>query len=61
LGEWNTCDIHATGDTLEVHVNDVRQNYAEHLSVRAGRIGLQLEGAPIEFRNLWLRPLAAAR
>jgi hypothetical protein len=61
LGEWNTCDIHATGDTLEVHVNDVRQNYAEHLPVRAGRIGLQLEGAPIEFRNLWLRPLAAAR
>ncbi len=59
VGEWNTCDIHASGDTLEVYVNDVRQNHAEHLPVRAGRIGLQLEGAPIEFRNLWLRPLAA--
>ncbi len=61
LGEWNRCDIHAYGDTLEVYVNDVRQNRAGQLPVKAGHIGLQIEGAPIEFRNLWLRPLAAAR
>ena len=57
LGEWNACDIYANKDTLEIYVNGVRQNRAEGLPARAGTIGLQLEGQPVEFRNLWLRPL----
>ncbi len=56
-GEWNACDIYANKDTLEVHVNGVRQNRVEGLPVRTGAIGLQLEGQAVEFRNLWLRPL----
>lgn len=57
IGEWNSCDIYAAKDTLEVQVNGVRQNHAENLPVSSGSIGLQLEGHPVEFRNLWLRRL----
>lgn len=57
LGEWNACDLYAEKDTLEVYINGVRQNRVDKLPVREGAIGLQLEGSPIEFRNLWLRPL----
>jgi hypothetical protein len=56
-GEWNSYDITAHGDTVEVFVNGVRQNYATKLSVSAGAIALQMEGYPIEFRHVWLEPL----
>lgn len=57
LGEWNAIDIYASKDTLEVFVNGVRQNRVERLAVREGAIALQLEGQPVEFRALWLRPM----
>jgi hypothetical protein len=56
LGEWNTYDIHAKGDTIEVFVNGVRQNKVEKISSTSGQIALQLEGFPIDFRNVWLVP-----
>ncbi len=57
VGEWNAIDVYASKDTLEVFVNGVRQNRVDQLAVREGPIGLQLEGQPVEFRALWLRPL----
>ena len=57
LGEWNTYEIYCRGATIEVFVNGTRQNRVEKLPVSTGRIALQLEGYPIEFRNLWLEPL----
>lgn len=57
LGEWNTYEIMARNDTVEVFVNGVRQNFATKLPVTAGAIALQMEGYPIEFRNVWLEPL----
>ena len=57
LGQWNTYDITCRADTIEVSVNGIRQNQIEKVSVRAGAIGLQLEGYPIEFRHLWLEKL----
>jgi hypothetical protein len=57
LGEWNTYEIYARGDTIEVLVNGVRQNQVAKLPVTAGQIALQLEGFPIDFRNVWLEPL----
>jgi len=57
LGEWNTYDLHCRGDTIEVFVNGVRQNHVTKLPVSAGAIALQMEGFPIEFRNVWLEPL----
>lgn len=56
-GEWNTYDITCRGATIEALVNGVRQNFVQDLPVQSGKIGLQLKGSPIEFRNLWLKPL----
>lgn len=61
-GQWNTYDIYCLGNSIEVFVNGIRQNRVEGLpllpaNAPAGAIALQLEGAPIEFRNLWLQPL----
>lgn len=57
LGEWNTYEIVCRGDSVTLKVNGVRQNTATGLSIREGAIGLQSEGAPIEFRNVKLLPL----
>ncbi len=57
FGEWNAYEIFCRGDVIEVFVNGVRQNHVEKLPVSAGAIGLQLEGFPIDFRNVWLAPL----
>jgi hypothetical protein len=56
FGEWNAYDLYAHGDFLEVFVNGVRQNRVEKLPVTSGGIGLQMEGFPIEFRNVWTQP-----
>jgi len=57
LGEWNTYEIVCRSDTVTVTVNGIAQNRATGVSVSEGRIGLQSEGAPIEFRNVRLDPL----
>jgi hypothetical protein len=59
LGEWNTYEIYAQGGRIEAFVNGVRQNDVIDLPVRAGHIALQFEGFPIEFRRVWLEPLAS--
>ena len=56
-GEWNSYDLYVSKDTIEAYVNGVRQNRVEQLPSSAGMIALQLEGFPVEFRNIWLRPL----
>ena len=56
FGEWNTCEIYCRADSIEVFVNNVRQNKVERLQSGKGAIGLQLEGHPIEFKNIWLEP-----
>ena len=56
FGEWNTYEIHCRAGTIEVFVNGVRQNRVDKLPVGAGAIALQMEGHPIEFRNVWLEP-----
>jgi hypothetical protein len=58
FGEWNTYEIYCRGGSIEVFVNGVRQNYVEGLAVAAGAIALQMEGFPIEFREVWLAPLS---
>ena len=57
LGEWNTYEITCRADTIEVFINGVKQNRVEKLPVAAGAIALQMEGFPIEFRNVWLESL----
>jgi hypothetical protein len=56
-GEWNTYNITCKGDSLIVIVNGVTQNVGSGASVTSGKICLQSEGKPIEFRNIYLDPL----
>jgi len=57
LGQWNAYDILCKDDWVAVVVNGVLQNLATKCSVTSGKICLQSEGAPIEFRNIYLEPL----
>ena len=56
-GEWNSCEVICRGDTVTITINGVKQNEVTRASVDAGAIALQAEGAPVEFRNLWIAPL----
>jgi len=56
-GEWNQYDIICKDDWVVVLVNGVLQNVATACSDKSGKICLQSEGAPIEYRNLWIEPL----
>ncbi len=53
-GQWNQYDIRVQGDSVSVYVNNTLQNVATDLNRTNGWIGLQSEGAPIEFRNIRL-------
>jgi hypothetical protein len=57
VGEWNRYVIEAEGTDLRLFVNGVKQNEASALRLTSGSIGLQSEGAPIEFRRIALEPL----
>jgi hypothetical protein len=57
VGEWNTMEIGCVGDEIDVKVNGYLVNSALKLSQQRGAIGLQSEGAPIEFRNIALKQL----
>lgn len=56
-GQWNIYDIICKGDTITLYVNGRLQNRATKTSVSSGKIGLQSEGGPIEFRNITITPL----
>jgi len=56
-GEWNSFDIVCNGNTVEVNVNGVLQNYATNCSDTKGGIGLQAEGSKIQFRNIWIEKI----
>lgn len=57
IGEWNTLEIVCRDNTLSSRINGVDQNLITGVTVSSGQIGLQAEGAPIEFRNIELTPL----
>jgi hypothetical protein len=61
LGEWNTLDVVAEGDTLSIFVNGTQVNRMTGVVPAAGMIALQAEGTPIDFRNFRLKPLARAK
>lgn len=57
LGEWNTYEIICRDNTIRVFVNGTLQNEASETTVSSGKICLQSEGVPIEFRNIYLEPI----
>lgn len=56
-GQWNTYEIVCFRDRIRCRVNGVLQNEGTRLTDRAGWIGLQSEGGPIEFRNITVEPV----
>jgi len=56
-GEWNVYEIVCKDDGIYPVVNGELKNVGTDASVSAGKICVQSEGAPIEFRNIYLVPL----
>jgi len=57
LGQWNSYDIICKDDWVVVLVNGVLQNVATKSTITSGKICLQSEGTPVEFRNIYVEPL----
>ena len=53
-GVWNSYDIHVKNDSIILYVNGTLQNACSMPLPEKGYIGLQSEGAPVEFRNVYL-------
>ncbi len=56
-GEWNQYKITCKGDTIRLEINGELVNEGKGSELTRGKIALQSEGAPIEFRNIKLTPL----
>jgi hypothetical protein len=53
-GKWNSCDLVSEGDSLIVQINGVIKNKAKKIVNNSGMVGWQLEGKPIELKNIFL-------
>jgi len=51
-GEWNVYEVWCVGGAVRPYVNGKLMNEASDCAIRGGKICLQSEGAPIEFRNI---------
>jgi hypothetical protein len=56
-GQWNTYEIFCNADVIRCYVNGVLQNEGTGATATSGRICLQSEGGPIEFRNIYIESL----
>jgi hypothetical protein len=57
LGQWNTLEIEARGNTVKVWVNGTLVNHGFGATASQGKIALQAEGTEVEFRRVEIRPL----
>ena len=57
IGQWNEYEIYMNGGDLQIYVNRLLQNYAIECQEVGGKICLQSEGSPKEFRNIVLIPI----
>ena len=55
-GQWNVYEVWCVGGTVRPYVNGKLMNEASDCSMTEGKICLQSEGAPIEFRNVTIEP-----
>jgi hypothetical protein len=56
-GEWNDYDVEVTGPRITVRTNGVVSCYTDQCDVPSGRIGIEAEYWPIEFRRIRVREL----
>ena len=59
VGEWNIMEVKAEGTHLTVTLNGKVVNEAE-TDLTEGFIGLQSEGGPLEFKNVWVKEIKPA-
>ena len=57
-GDWNTLEVVADGDRIDVFVNGTMVNQGFDATPCAGRIQLQSEAAEVFFRRVTIAPLA---
>jgi len=57
IGQWNDYEVYLNGGELRIYVNNLLQNTATETEEVAGKICLQSEGSPKEFRNIVLIPI----
>ena len=57
VGEWNTCKIVCSGNTVKAYVNGKVMNETTDCTVSSGFIGIQSEGGDIEIRKISLASL----
>lgn len=57
IGEWNQYEITCDGNNIKLVINGHYVNQGTDGELSKGKILLQSEGAPIEFRNIELEPL----
>jgi hypothetical protein len=57
VGEWNTMKVECRGSEIRVWVNGDLVNHGTGCTASSGRIALQAEGVPVEFRQLSLTRL----
>jgi hypothetical protein len=55
--EWNSYRVVCSNGVIRLHVNGKEVSGGEDCNYRKGYLGLESEGAPVEFRNLRLREL----
>jgi len=57
IGQWNDYEVYLSGGRLGIFVNRLLQNTARECEEVSGKIGIQSEGSPKEFRNIVLIPI----
>jgi hypothetical protein len=58
--EWNHYRIQCTNGVIRLSVNGQEVSGGEQCNYRKGYLGLEAEGAPVEFRNIRIRELPAS-
>ncbi|RYD19535.1 MAG: DUF1080 domain-containing protein [Verrucomicrobiaceae bacterium] len=54
VGEWNMMVIRCKGDEITVKVNGTLVNHGTRCTATSGKIAIQAEGTPVEFRKIEL-------
>jgi hypothetical protein len=57
VGQWNTCVLVCSGNSVKVYVNGRLMNQTTECTISSGKIGFQSEGAPFEVRKVYVEPL----
>ncbi|QDU62240.1 hypothetical protein Pan216_31070 [Planctomycetes bacterium Pan216] len=60
LGQWNDYKIVCDGGTIKLFINGELVNEGTDCDIPKGKILFQSEGAPIQFRNIKIKPLTGS-